>query len=209
MIARQIVHAGVLMVMFLMSSNSAVAQMAVEAEAGSFVGGLVLLSDPTTTFTIARQEAAPLRVAGGEVKNAIAMGVNAGIVLGERFGLEGMYAWIPGTLRAREGLESYGGSVDVSAIRYGATVRYEFAPERRLQPFAGLGVGGETTTFGKHLSWQRQTRISPFVAAGASYWLEDDVAVRVRATRDIRSPDGVPTNQLMVTVGLNLREKLR
>lgn len=209
MIARHFVQASVLMVMLFMSRTPAFAQMAVEAEAGSFVGGLVLLSSPSSTFTISRQEASPLRVAGGEVKNAIAMGVNAGIVLGERVGLEGMYAWIPGTLRAREGLESYGGSVDVSAIRYGATVRYEFTPERRLQPFAGLGVGGETTTFGNHLSWQRQTRIAPFIAAGASYWLQDDVALRIRAARDISSPDGVPTSQLMVTVGLNLREKLR
>jgi opacity protein-like surface antigen len=97
----------------------------------------------------------------------------------------------------------------VSAIRYGATLRYEFAPDRRLQPFAGVGVGGETTTFGNHLAWQRQTRISPLLAAGASYWIQDDVALRIRAARDIGSPDGVPTSQLMVTVGLNLREKLR
>jgi outer membrane protein W len=209
MIAKPIVHGIVLTLLVLAGYRPAVAQLPIEVEAGSFVGGALFLSNNSSSFTISRQEASPLVVKGGEVRNAIAMGVTAGLVFGERVGVEGMYAWVPGLLHAREGLEAQGGSVDINSIRYGATLRYEFAPERRIQPFVGLGVGAETITYGNHLAWARRTRTAPFATLGSSFWLEDGVSVRLQATRDLGSAGEVPSSQLMLTVGLNVRQRVR
>jgi hypothetical protein len=64
-------------------------------------------------------------------------------------------------------------------------------------------------TWGNRLAWERQTRTAPFLALGGSVRLDQDVSLRLRATRDLTSSErGIPTNQLMLTVGLNLRERL-
>jgi hypothetical protein len=208
MITKPIVQSVVLAVLLLAGQRPTAAQMPIEAEAGSFVGGALFSNNPRS-FTISRQAASPIVIEGGEMRNAIAMGVTAGLVFADRVGLEGMYAWVPGFLRASEGLEAQGGSVDINSIRYGATVRYELAPQRRLQPFAGLGVSGEAITYGNQLAWQRQTRVAPFVMLGSSFWLDDGVSIRLRATRDLASADRVPASQLMLTVGLNVRQRIR
>jgi hypothetical protein len=199
-----------ILVLLAARPDLAASQLPLEVEAGSFIGGAVFVSDPSEQLTIFRQNAPPIVVRGGELSNGIAVGVSGGLRVAERLGLEGMYAWVPGLLRAREGLEPQGGSVDVSSIRYGASLLYHFENQRAVQPFAGLGVGGETINWGNYLAWQRQSRFAPYATLGGSVKLQDGVSLRVRGTRDLTAPEnGRPANQLMLTIGLNLRQRVR
>jgi opacity protein-like surface antigen len=188
----------------------AASQMSIEAEAGPFVGGTVFLSDPSDPFAISRQEASPLAVQDGQLRNGIAVGVHAGLRFAERIGFEGTYAWIPTELSASSGLEAHGGAVDVSAVRYGLASTVHFAPLGRLQPFAGVGVSGETLSYGPHLAWQRRSTFAGSVTLGGNLWLSDGVFLRVGAARDVLTRDDRrPQNQLMVTAGLSARQRIR
>ena len=188
----------------------ALSQMTIEAEAGPFVGGTVFLSDPSDPFTISRQDASPLLIKDGRLRNGIAVGVHAGVRFAEKIGLEGMYAWIPTQLRAATGLEPHGGVVDVSAIRYGLTSAYHFSPLGKLQPFAGVGLSGETLSYGPHLAWQRRSSLAGTVSLGGSLWLSDGVFLRIGGARDVITRDGQrPQNQLMLTAGLSARQRIR
>jgi outer membrane protein W len=188
----------------------AAAQISIEAEAGPFVGGTVFLSDPSDPFTISRQEAPPLVVQDGQLRNGVAVGVHAGVRFAQRFGLEGSYAWIPTELSAGSGLESHGGVVDVNQVRYGLTSTYHFAPLGKLQPFAGVGVSGETLSYGPYLGWQRRSTLAGTVSLGGNLWLSDGVFLRLGAARDVLTRDGQrPQNQLMVTAGLSARQRIR
>jgi outer membrane protein W len=188
----------------------ATSQMTIEAEAGPFVGGTVFLSSAADPFTISRQEAAPLLVQDGRLRNAIAVGVHAGVRFAERIGVEGTYAWIPTEMTAARGLEAHGGAVDVSAIRYGLTSTYHFSPIGGFQPFAGVGVSGETLSFGPHLAWQRRSTLAGTVSMGGNVWVADRVFLRLGAARDILTREGNrPQNQLMLTAGLSARQRIR
>jgi outer membrane protein W len=191
------------------SFSPALSQMSVEAEAGPFVGGTFFLNR-AASFSIGRQEAAPLSIRDAGLRNAITVGVHAGVRLGGKLGLEGTYAWIPTRLTAAEGLEPQGGAVDVNAIRYGLMTTYHFAERGRIQPFAGAGLTGETVSYGPRAAWERHSALSGTVEAGANLWVRDGVFLRVGAGRDVfTSGDRAPMNKLMFTAGLNARHRIR
>jgi outer membrane protein W len=190
--------------------TSLAGQVAVEVEAGPFVGGTVFLNAPNQQVSIARQGAAPLLVEGGQFRNAVTVGVHAGIRVGQRLGLEGSYAWIPTRLAAGRGLEAQGGAVDVNAIRYGVMTTYHFRPHAGLQPFAGVGLSGETLSYGPHAGWERRSSLAGTVELGGNLWLSDDVFLRLGAGRDVltRGERG-SANKLMMTAGVSARQRIR
>jgi outer membrane protein W len=190
--------------------NAASAQMAIEAEAGPFVGGTMFLSSSPGQLAIGRQGASPVIVQDGQFRNAITVGVHAGVRFAERFSLEGTYAWVPTRMTARHGLEAHGGGVDVNAIRYGLTSAYHFAPRGRFQPYVGLGVTGETLSYGPHLAWERRSSLAGTAMLGGNLWVADGLMLRLNAGRDLITRSGDhPRNQLAVTVGLSARQRLR
>jgi outer membrane protein W len=196
--------------LWALMSASLAGQIAVEAEAGPFVGGTVFLNTPNQPLSIARQGSAPLLVEGGEFRNAVTVGVHAGIRVGQRLGLEGTYAWIPTRLSADRGLEAQGGAVDVNAIRYGLMTTYHFAAQGRLQPFAGVGLSGETLTYGPHAGWERRSSLAGTVEIGGNLWVSDGVFLRLGAGRDVLTRgEQRPANKLLITAGLSARQRIR
>jgi outer membrane protein W len=197
------------LVVSMFAPAPSLSQMSVEAEAGPFVGGTVFLNVPSS-LSIPRQQATPVSVRGAEVRNAITVGVHAGVRVAGKLALEGTYAWIPTRLTASEGLEAQGGFVDMNAIRYGLMTTWHFSPLGRLQPFAGLGVTGETLSYGPHSGWERRSIWAGTAEIGGNLWLRDGVFLRVGAGRDILTRgDDRPMNKLMLTAGLSARQRVR
>jgi outer membrane protein W len=189
--------------------TAAGAQVAIEVEAGPFVGGTMFLTSPEQ-LAISRQEAAPVILQDGEFRNAITVGVHAGVRFAERVSLDGTYAWVPTRLTARRGLEAQGGGVNVNAIRYGLTSAYHLAPRGRFQPYLGVGVSGETLSYGPYLAWERRSSLAGIAELGGNLRVADGVLMRLNAARDAITRSGDhPRNQLAVTVGLSARERLR
>jgi hypothetical protein len=86
---------------------------------------------------------------------------------------------------------------------------YHFAPHGRLQPFAGVGLRGETLSYGPRLAWQRSSSPSGTVAFGGNLWLSDGVFLRLGGTRDVLTRDEHrPQNQLMLTAGVSARQRI-
>lgn len=192
----------------VVARTPAPAQVAVEVEAGPFVGGTLFLSGTPEQFTIYRQEASPLVLRGVELRDAAVMGTTAGIRIAERFSVDGMYAWVPTRLTATEGLEPHGGAVDVNAFRYGVTFAYHFAPGARVQPFAGLGVGGETVSYGSRLAWNRRTERMASLAVGSDFWLTETLSLRLNAGEFVTRFAGTPQRHRMITAGLTFRDRV-
>lgn len=211
------VRAGALSLALLAAAYShGQAQATIEAEASILGGATFFLVDPPSQFAIHRGDASTLIVRDGEFRTSAGVGVNAGLRIADRFGVEGMFWWVPTRLSASEGLEAQGGRVDANNFMYGATLVYHFTQFPRIQPFAGLGVGGETLSYESHLAWERHTHLMANGVIGANVWLNDIVAVRMevrdcitRFESGVAGVDDTAHNDLMLSAGLNFRAPLR
>jgi outer membrane protein W len=188
------------------------AQVTFEAQLTPLVTSTISIGDHSRDFAIMRQAAIPLIVQGGEFRDGTGGGVAAGIRIVENVGIEGMFFWVPTQLQARAGLESYGGSVDVNSIMWGATALYYFPWLGTVEPFLGVGVGAETTSYDPQLAWERNDDLMGIVAVGGSAWLTDRVALRLEA-RDcltrfdphITGIERSTESHLMMSAGLTFR----
>jgi len=121
----RVFRAGPLAALMLIAVQAPVAaQVKLEAHVSPMVTGTFFLGDPPARFAIHRQEASPLIVQNGQFDDAFGAGVNAGLRIADRFGLEGMIWWVPTELNASAGLEHVNGTVDVNALMYGVTLAY-------------------------------------------------------------------------------------
>lgn len=213
MIQRNIVRAGVLAALALAAlQNPAIAQVKLEANVSPMVTGTFFLGDPPGRFAIHRQEANELVVQEGRFDDAFGVGVNAGIRIADHFGIEGMVWWVPTKLTARSGLENYGNTTDVNALMYGSTFAYYFGGLGQVEPFVGIGIGGETMSYEPDLSWERHTDLMANGVVGANLWFAERLGIRFEArdclTRfesEIQGVDNATENDLMLSVGLTLR----
>lgn len=213
MIQRNTLRVGVLAALALAAlQNPAVAQVKLEASVSPMVTSTFFLGDPPGRFAIHRQEANPLIVEEGRIDDAFGVGVNAGLRIADHFGIEGMIWWVPTELKAGAGLEHVGNSVDVNTLMYGATFTYYFGGFGTVEPFLGVGVGGETMSYKPELSWERHTDLMANGVVGANFWFAERLGVRFEArdciTRfesEIQGVDNATENDLMISVGLTLR----
>jgi hypothetical protein len=201
---------------FAVVQAPASAQITFEAQVTPMTAGTFFIGEWPSRFAIKRQEATPLIVRDGRFRDGIGAGVNAGVRIAERFGLEAMFVWIPTELRAESGLESYGNEVDVNSLTWGATALFYFPWLGDVEPFAGLGIGAETASFGPQLAWERQSDLMGNVVLGGNAWLNDNVALRLEArdcvTRFDSHVDGADRsteNDLMLFAGFMFRAPLR
>lgn len=187
----------------------AAAQTALELT--PFVGGTFFLADPPSTFAIERSTGQPLQVKDGQFSDAITLGLSAGIRFGERFGVDGMFSWVPTALDAT----SLKNSVDATSLMYALSVLYYLPLGREVEPYVGLGVGGETFSY-EIDEWKGHTDVMGNVLGGLLVPLTDQVSMRLEARdcitwfkSDVSGVDDAAQNDLMLTFGLKFSLGLR
>jgi hypothetical protein len=212
-----LMRAGLLAALVLAGTHlQAGAQVTFDAQVSPMVTGTFFLTDPPSRFAIERQGATPLIVRGGEFQHAFGVGVNAGILIAEDFGIEGMFWWLPTELAASDGLYEYGGKVNVNSLMYGVTGVYYFPHIASLvEPFVGVGVGGEAMSYDPELAWHRHTDFMTHAVVGGHFWLSDRLAARVEArdclTRfhsNVSGEGATNEHDLMISGGLTFRAPL-
>jgi len=178
-----------------------------------FAGGTFFLADPPDPFALGSSSGSDMVVQGAEFSTSLTLGVNAGLKLGERWAVEGLFSWLPTNLSAAHGL--WGAEVDVNAFMYGLTGLYYLPLTERYQPFFGLGVGAETFNYQiagieDHTDWMGN------VVGGLYVQISDRFGVRFEA-RDcfarfgsgVSGVDDAWENDLMTTVGFSFRTPMR
>jgi opacity protein-like surface antigen len=176
-----------------------------------FTGGTFFLADPPEQFRLGQGGDAYL-LEDSRFTRSFTLGLDIGIVWDDTWALEGMASWIPTNLEARRGL---GATADVNAYMYGLTGLYYLRLDGPVDPFFGLGVGGETFDYSlpgvdTHHEWMGNA------VAGLRFAVNDAFGLRLEARDCIaRFNSGVSgvsnawENDLMATIGLSLRTSLR
>jgi outer membrane protein W len=214
---RVLIKAGLLAALVLAGTHvQAGAQVTFDVQVSPMVTGTFFLSDPPARFAIHRQGATPLVVRGGEFGHAVGGGVNAGILIAEDFGIEGMFWWIPTELSASDGLFQSDGKVDVNSLMYGVTAVYYFPHiASKLEPFVGIGVGGETMSYDPELAWQRHTDFMTHAVVGGHFWLNQGLALRLegrdcltRFRSHLEDEGSTNEHDLMISAGITFRARL-
>jgi hypothetical protein len=206
--------AGITAVVCAATQEPAAAQLTFDAQLSPMITSPVFIGHAPSRFAILRQGADPLIIQDGKFKDGTGGGVNAGIRIGERLGLEGMVFWVPTQLEADGGLERYGGEVDVNTLMWGATALFYFPWLGTVEPYVGLGVGAETTSYDPQLAWERHHDLMVNFAIGGSAWLSDRLALRLEArdcfTRFDSRISGIgksSENDLMMSAGFTFRSR--
>jgi hypothetical protein len=192
------------------------AQVTFDAQVSPMVTGTFFLTDPPERFAIHRQGATPLIVRNGEFGHAFGVGANAGILIAQDFGIEGMFWWIPTELTAADGLFEYGNKVDANSLMYGVTAVYYFPHIADVvEPFVGVGIGGETMSYDPELAWERHTDFMTHAVVGGHYWFNDRLALRVegrdcltRFHSEVEGVDSSNEHDLMISAGVTFRTPL-
>ena len=185
---------------------SAEAQAQVQFEVTPVGGGTFFLADPPERFLLGRTHGQPSSIVqNASFDDAWTAGLNAGVRLNERWGIEGMFTW------SASQLSGIGVAEDVNAYMYGLTGLYYLPLSARVTPFVGLGFGAET--FDYDLSTiETHTDLMGNAVLGLYIHLREGVGVRIEARDCIaRFDSGVSgvgnswENDLMTLVGLSFR----
>ena len=181
------------------------AQTTVQFEVTPFAGGTFFLTNPPSEFHIHRADGNPITIGDGEFQDQFTLGLDAGVRINERYGLEAFFSWLPTELAAASGINR---NVDVDGYMYGLTFLYHFNPDVRFKPFLGAGVGGETFDYSIE-GWDTESDWMANFVAGALVPLTDLLALRFEARDCLMRHDpgiaGVDTktqNDLMLLAGL-------
>lgn len=177
------------------------AQMDIEIT--PFVGGTFFLNSPPDQFTIPRKNGTPMMVTGGEFDDGPTLGFLLGLRLEERYAIEGMFSWVSTGLSG--GIVD---PIDANSYMYSLNFVFHLPMDGRVQPFLGLGVGGETydyqiSTLENHTEWMGN------VAAGLTIPLTSLAALRLEV-RDcltwfeshVSNVANVTQNDLMLSAGV-------
>jgi outer membrane protein W len=214
---RMLMKAGLVAALVLAGTHvQAGAQVTFDAQVSPMVTGTFFLTDPPASFAIERQGATPLIVRNGEFSHALGVGVNAGILIAQDFGIEGMFWWVPTELKAADGLFTYG-KVNVNTLMYGATAVYYFPHIASVvEPFVGVGIGGETMSYDPELSWQRDSHFMTNAVVGGHLWVYDRMAVRLEArdcltrfSSHVEGESSTNEHDLMISAGVTFRAPLK
>ncbi len=184
------------------------AQTQLQFEVTPFAGGTFYLTNPPSQFDIHRQGSDPLTIGDGEFKDQFTLGLDVGVRINERYGIEAFFSWLPTELSAESGINR---PVDVDGYMYGLTFLYHFNPDVRFKPFVGFGLGGDTYDYAIE-GWDSETEFMGNVVVGANVPLTDRLAWRLEARDCIMWHDAAISgssakaqNDLMLLTGLTFR----
>ena len=191
----------------LMIPSEALTQTTWEFEVAPFVGGTFFLSDLPAQFAIPVSGNSDVVMENGKFANAFTLGMNAGIRIADRFGVEGFFGWLPTQLEAGANATQ---AFDADSYMYGMTLLYHFDTET-VRPFLGVGAGAETFRY-DNANWDGHTDFMTNVVAGLNIPFTDVMAVRLEA-RDcitwfeshMANVDNKAQNDLMLSAGLSFR----
>jgi hypothetical protein len=211
MTTRTLLRAGMIAVALLApGAPPAQGQTQVDAEMVPFVGGNFFVADARAPFVISSQEGAQLTVQDGRLRNAPAFGFSAGMRFADRWGFEGMFAWVPTRLEGQASVPERRRVADVSSVRYGVSALHHFGQRGPVRPFAGVAVNAETLSYEPYATWERETSTALGITAGAQLPVSDRLAMRVQAMQDVVGRAGqTRREQLLLTVGLSWRQRVR
>jgi opacity protein-like surface antigen len=179
------------------------AQMDIEIT--PFAGGTFFLNAPPNQFAIPRRNGTELLVTEGKFDDGPTLGFLLGLRLEERYAIEGMFSWVSTGLRGGGGL---GGPIDAHSYMYSLNFVFHLPMDGRVQPFLGLGVGGETydyklSTLENHTEWMGN------VAAGLTIPMTSLAALRLevrdcltRFESHVTNFGNVTQNDLMLSAGV-------
>jgi hypothetical protein len=182
------------------------AQAQVEFEITPVGGGTFFLADPPNQFALGRTQGQPSSIVhNGSFADAWTVGLNAGVRVNERWGIEGMFTWSDTELSGigfKEGLNSY---------MYGLTGLYYLPVSARVTPFLGLGFGAQTYDYDLS-TIERHTHLMGNAVLGLYVQIREGLGLRIEARDCIaRFESGVNAvndsweNDLMTLVGLSFR----
>jgi len=184
------------------------AQAQVQFEVTPVAGGTFFLADPPNQFRLGRTAGPATIVQNGEFEDAWTLGINAGVRLNERWGIEGMFSWLPTKLAATSGLAN---EADVNGYMYGVTGLYYIPLHERFMPFVGLGVGGETFDY-DNATIETESELMGNAVVGLYVPLYESMGLRLEVRDCIaRFKSGVAgvgnswENDLMTTAGISFR----
>lgn len=184
------------------------AQAQVQFEVTPVAGGTFFLADPPDRFALDRTSGPATIIQNGAFDDAWTLGINAGVRLNERWGIEGMFTWLPTKLGATSGLAS---KADVNGYMYGITGLYYIPLHARFMPFVGLGVGGETFDY-DNATIETETELQGNGVIGLYVPLYEMVGLRLevrdciaRFDSGVSNVDNAWENDLMTTVGISFR----
>ena len=185
------------------------AQAQVEFEVTPVAGGTFFLADPPDAFALHSTQGQPVTVVqNGTFADAWTVGLNAGIRVNERFGVEAMFTWLPTELTGTGGLAQ---GESLNAYMYGITGLFYLPVGGRVTPFVGLGFGAETFDYDA-VNLETHTDLMGNAVLGLYVGLREGLGVRIEArdciARFDSGLDGVDDsweNDLMTMVGLSIR----
>ena len=185
------------------------AQMQIDAEVVPFVGGSFFVADARAPFVISRAEGSQVLVQEGELRDAPAVGLSAGLRFADRVGLEGVFAWTP-TRLVGASIPYQRRVADVRAVRYGVWALYHWPERARVRPFAGVAVSSQTLRYPQYVGQEGETETRGGLTAGAQFPIGDRLALRVQALQDVvGTSDRARRDQLMIALGLSWRQPMR
>jgi outer membrane protein W len=194
----------------LAASVEAAAQSGPAYETGAFVGISHFTSSPPSRISVFRDGAPHLVVRNAELEQAVTAGVHAGVRLTDRYGIGMTLAWTPTRMAATHGLVEQGGAVDVNTLGYGLTFSHHWPSFRRVQPFAGVGIGAETS-FYEPDGWKSRTDFVASFSAGADVALKEGLSLRLGAHNAVTAFESMVAgeddrlrSQLVLSMGVSL-----
>jgi outer membrane protein W len=179
----------------------------VELDITPFTGATFFLADPPTDFALGNRI-----LQGSEFSRSFTMGLDAGVRLNDRWAIEGMFSWLPTNISARSGLD---GTADVNAYMYGLTGLYYVPLTEKVQPFFGLGVGGETFDYqiagvDTHNEWMTNAAIGLYLRANDRFGLRFEARDCIaRFKSGVSRSEDSWENDLMTTIGFSFRVPIR
>jgi outer membrane protein W len=162
-------------------SPAIAADAQVKLEGSALMGATWMMSEPPARFAIESGSGGDVIVGDGELDDeGITFGASVGVRFGGRYGIEGLFTWVPTQLRAPQGLEAEGGKLEGNAYSYGVTLIYHFEESGVFKPFFGVGAGAQTTRFGP-AGFRSQTEPMVNFLAGGQVELMRGLALRLDA----------------------------
>lgn len=178
-------------------------QAQMELDITPFAGATFFLTDPPAEFMVGDR-----LLRDSEFRRSGTVGLHTGIRLNERWAVEGMFSWIAANLSARRGLPS---TVDVNAFMYGVTALYYVPLTESVQPFIGLGGGGETFDYqiagvDAHHEWMANAAVGLYLRANDRFGIRLEARDCIaRWSSGVSGVDDGWENDLMTTVGFSFR----
>lgn len=181
-----------------------------ELELGAFVGRAAPIDRPPARLAVWQDGGSPIVVRNPRLESALTLGAHAGLRLAERWGVGLALGWTPTTLAATH-IPTEPGEVEVSALSYELTFLHHWVDHDRVQPFVGVGLGGETASYDRE-GWDARSDVGFSLLAGTDLPVADALSLRLGARHNVTAfesmVDGEESrmvNRFVLSAGLTFR----